>query len=149
MDIYLEVKDISNSISKDEKDKISKNLNKGDTVGLYLDVSLFKKFEGENPEKINSTKKPIKVTFEIPENLRKDGRRFVIYRYHNGTVSELNVTVDGKYATFETDAFSSFALVYNDSKDPNPKTNDNIIYYVGILVLSSIGLIYFKNKKYN
>lgn len=149
MDIYLEVKDISDSISKDEKEKISKKLNKGDTVGLYLDVSLFKKFEGENPEKINSTKKPIKITFEIPEGLRKDGRRFVIYRYHNGTVSELNATVDGKYATFETDAFSSFALVYNDSKDPNPKTNDNIIYYVGILVLSSIGLVYFKNKKHN
>ena len=150
MDIYLEVKDISDSISKEEKNKIDKKLSKGDTVGLYLDVSLFKKFDGENPEKINSTKKPIKITFEIPEKLRKEGRKFVIYRYHNGTVTELNVTVEGNYATFETDEFSSFALAYNDSNETsNPKTGDNIIYYVGVLVLSLVGLVYFKRKRIN
>ncbi len=150
MDIYLEVKDISDSISKEEKNKIDKKLSKGDTVGLYLDVSLFKKFDGENPEKINSTKKPIKIKFEIPEKLRKEGRKFVIYRYHNGTVTELNVTVEGNYATFETDEFSSFALAYNDSNETsNPKTGDNIIYYVGVLVLSLVGLVCFKRKRIN
>ena len=55
------------------------------------------------------------MTFKvaIPENLKKEGRKFYVLRYHNGKVDKLAVSEDG---TFKTDKFSSYMLVYEDTK---------------------------------
>ena len=49
----------------------------------------------------------------IPENLKKAGRKFYVLRYHDGKVDKLAVSEDG---TFKTDKFSSYMLVYEDTK---------------------------------
>lgn len=55
------------------------------------------------------------MTFKvaIPENLKKAGRKFYVLRYHDGKVDKLAVSEDG---TFKTDKFSSYMLVYEDTK---------------------------------
>lgn len=55
------------------------------------------------------------MTFKvaIPENLKKEGRKFYVLRYHDGKVDKLAVSEDG---TFKTDKFSSYMLVYEDTK---------------------------------
>ena len=145
IDVYLEVKDINNSISSSDKSKIEEKLG-NDKLGLYLDVSLFKKVEGEEATKITETKTPITISFEIPDELiNKDSnveRTFKILRLHDGNVEEIEVKVNGNIATFETDKFSTYALTYNDViTTSNPHTGDNIGTSFVMLIISSLGLI--------
>lgn len=55
------------------------------------------------------------MTFKvaIPENLKKAGCKFYVLRYHDGKVDKLAVSEDG---TFKTEKFSSYMLVYDDTK---------------------------------
>lgn len=55
------------------------------------------------------------MTFKvaIPVNLKKAGRKFYVLRYHDGKVDKLAFSEDG---TFKTDKFSSYMLVYEDTK---------------------------------
>ena len=47
-------------------------------------------------------------------------RTFYIVRIHNGAATKLSAFVDGDNIEFDSDSFSSYALVYNDTfSDPN------------------------------
>ena len=144
IDVYLEVKDISNSVSNSDKKAIEEKLGKSN-LGLYLDVSLFKKVTGEEATKILETKEPITISFELPDELinknSKVERSYKILRLHEGSVEELDVKVDGKTATFETDKFSTYALTYTDvEKTSSPKTGDNITMYAIMFIISLLGI---------
>ena len=161
IDVYLEVKDISNSVLESDKKAIEEKLGNG-TIGLYLDINLFKQVQGQDPTKITETKEPITVTFEIPEKLINTNsniiRTYKILRLHDGRVDTLDVTVNGITATFKTDEFSTYALAYTD-KDitktdttettSSPKTGDNIIVYAVMFIISTFGIavISANNKK--
>ena len=144
IDVYLEVKDISNSVSNSDKKAIEEKLGKSN-LGLYLDVSLFKKVTGEEATKILETKEPITISFELPDELinknSKVERSYKILRLHDGVVEELDVKVDGKTAKFETDKFSTYALTYTDvEKTSSPRTGDNITMYVIMFIVSILGI---------
>lgn len=144
IDLYLEVKDISDSVSNSDKKAIEEKLGK-DTLGMYLDVSLFKKITGEDATKITETKEPITISFEIPDELinnnSKVERSYKVLRLHDGVVEELDVKVDGKTATFETDKFSTYALAFTDTEmSSSPKTGDNITMYVIMFIISLLGI---------
>lgn len=88
--------------------------------GVYLDISLFKVLNDQSAA-ITETKKPIRLTISIPEELRKDGRTFVIYREHNGVVELLkDLDNDPATVTIESDQFSVFALAYSDGQAEPP-----------------------------
>lgn len=116
IDIYLEVKDISKIVSAEDKQAIMGKIT--ENIGAYLDVSLFKKITGEDATKITNTKEPITITFEIPENLINNdpniNRTYAVVRLHEGIVTKLNTKVENNTITFETDEFSTYALVYSD-----------------------------------
>ena len=146
LDVYLEVKDISNSISSSDKKAIEEKLGNS-TIGLYLDINLFKQVEGQDATIITETKKPITISFELPDELinnnSKVERTYKILRLHDGLVDELEVKVDGKTATFETDKFSTYALTYTDTSletSSSPKTGDHIIVYVVMFIVSLLGI---------
>ena len=145
--IYFDVQDISNTVSTEDKALINDVLTDGTEVGMYLDVNLFKQLEGENKIKITETNGKIIISFVIPENLRKEGRTFYMVRVHNGVPTILTSTCNGNTITFETDRFSTYALVYaeqvgevNTNNSGNPKTGDSIMINVTLLGLSVIGL---------
>ena len=146
IEVYLEVKDISDSISNSDKKAIEEKLGK-DTLGMYLDISLFKKITGEDATKITETKEPITISFEIPDELINNNsnveRTFKILALHDGVVREIDVKVNGKTATFETDKFSTYALTYTDTSletSSSPKTGDNITMYVVMFIISLLGI---------
>lgn len=133
--VFLEVEDISETVPAADKklveDIIGTSLeklgivkdnsdNKGQSdnaelkIGMYLDISLFKQVEGESKVKISETSGAIKIAFEIPEALRKDGRSYYIVKVHDGVASLITPTQSGNTLTFETDQFSTYALVYMD-----------------------------------
>lgn len=66
-----------------------------------------------------------KLTFKvaIPENLKKNGRKFYVLRLHDGKIDKLPVNEDG---TFETDKFSSYMLVYEDVKATTPESKPEV-----------------------
>ena len=146
IEVYLEVKDISDSVSNSDKKAIEEKLGK-DTLGMYLDISLFKKITGEDATKITETKEPITISFEIPDELINNNsnveRTFKILALHDGVVREIDVKVNGKTATFETDKFSTYALTYTDTSletSSSPKTGDNITMYVVMFIISLLGI---------
>lgn len=145
--IYLEVKDITDTISDSDKEQIENSLDEN-TIGLYLDINLYKQVDGEEPVKITETITPIKITFTIPEELlnadKTIKRTYKVLRLHDGKITAINVEVNGNIATFETDKFSIYALTYRDEEvletNNNPQTGDNIMFYISLLGLSFIGL---------
>ena len=59
VEIILEVKDISDSVSSSDKEMIKSRL--GDrNLGMYLDINLYKKIDGEDITKIAKTKSPLR-----------------------------------------------------------------------------------------
>ena len=60
-------------------------------------------------------------------NYKKEGRTFGVIRVHNGVAEILNSSVENHILTFETNQFSTYALVSYDVKDngQNPGGDDN------------------------
>ena len=115
VNVWLDVQDMSSSVSKTDKSLIQNK--SGDyTVGLYLDINLFKKVGSNDATKVTETNGKIKASIVIPKKLRKSGRTFEIIRVHNGEAT----TITGTYIkkthvfTFETDKFSTYAIAYKD-----------------------------------
>ncbi|MBQ9279078.1 MAG: hypothetical protein IJ224_10660 [Lachnospiraceae bacterium] len=121
--VWLDVDDITSTVSKTDKDKIEANKPKGFEVGSYLDISLFKKIGTNAETPVTNTSGKIKIQISVPANLQKTGRDYKIARLHNGTTTILSVTKNGYDLTFETDQFSTYALLYSDPVE-DKKTDD-------------------------
>lgn len=124
--VFLEVKDISDSVSESDKKLVEGKLSGIEsgvnaTVGMYLDINLYKQIEGQDKVKVSETNGKLKISFEIPEKLRKENRKFYIIRIHDGVVTVITPTQNANILTFETDKFSTYALVYTDSKEADVK----------------------------
>ena len=142
---FIEVSDISNTISEEDKKLIESKLDDNSKVGIYLDINLFKQIENQDKVKIEKTNGKVKISFEIPESLRNDNRTFYIVKLHNGVPTIIIPTRNNNILTFETDEFSTYVLSYTDEETTNitsnnPKTGDNIIISISLLIVSIIGL---------
>ena len=192
--VFLEVEDISETVPsadkklvedvistsleklgivKDNSDNKSQSANAELKIGMYLDISLFKQVEGESKVKISETSGTIKIAFEIPEALRKDGRSYYIVKVHDGVASLITPSQSGNTLTFETDQFSTYALVYmdkveaintpdtkvdtpkaattpsNNAKSPSTGDNTNVGLIIILMVASAMATLYltFRRKK--
>ena len=123
--VFLEVEDISDSVPAADKKLIERALDSvvsgsdGKStelkVGMFLDISLFKQIEGENKVKVSQTTGAMKIAFDIPATLRKDGRSFYIVKVHGGVTTLITPVQNGNTLIFVTDQFSTYALVYTDA----------------------------------
>ncbi len=155
-----------NNISSDIKNQVSSKAKNSVVLG-YFDISVLVKdaVSGNNIGKLTKLSKKIKFTIALPSNFEKVkagmNREYSIVRVHNGVVSVIPATLskDGKYLTFETDRFSTYALVYKDVASSsvvgvkNPQTYDGIMNYVAVAVLTlgaAVGAcVYLKKHKFN
>ncbi len=90
--------------------------NKNYTFGEFFDLSLQVFADGINVGNVTDLTGKIKITLSIPEALRKEGRRFIIVRFHNGKTDMVG-NGTGTTATIETDGFSTYAIAYYDEAD--------------------------------
>ena len=126
VNVWLKVIDASATMPSADKEKI--NNSKGDrTVGLFLDASIFKKVGTNTEEKVHELNGKLKVSMIIPENLRKAGRTYSLIRVHDGVAEIIDGTYNaGTYTfTFETDKFSSYAILYKDTSSTIGSDDDN------------------------
>lgn len=131
--VVLDINSANSSVSETDKRVAEDALSGlGYTAGLYLDVKLFKSI-GDEQSQVDTTYEPITLSFEIPENLRKADRKYVMIRVHNGVADVLNDYDENENTiTIRTDKFSTYVLAYYDEpsvsitpSDGNGSTNDN------------------------
>lgn len=159
--IYLTVDKLNESeVTSKEKELINNVINTDSELGFYLDINLFKVIGNNDPVSISDLDSKIKITITIPEEL-KGMDSYKIIRIHNNKVDILDTEVDGDKLTFETDCFSTYALIYtkagidanenddnnisinngNKAKNTSPKTGDNILTWFVLFTISAIGII--------
>lgn len=127
-------------------------------LGSYLDITLWKQIDGEEAQKVTATNGAVTIRFQIPDNLLNTDnsvtRTYYVIRVHDGSTDILPCTFDPATGTasFETDRFSSYAVVYRDSTaaapDESPKTGviDNTYLWCLLALLSGAGMVYLGKK---
>ena len=124
--IYLDIENIDDSVSATDKSLVEaavKASSKDAKVGMYLDLTLYKKVGDGAATKVTDTKESrISVTIEVPDSLKGGSdvtRTFYIIRVHDGATDILATTTETTI-TFETDKFSTYALAYSDKSNGSP-----------------------------
>lgn len=167
--IYLEVVDITDNVDSSDKFKVEA-VKADNTLGMYLDISLWVKVGDNASHKVTTSDGKMKISIKIPETLinKSATRTYRIVRIHDGKSTIIDGTYDETTGTFtfETDKFSTYALVYSDKgettdtpksetkvetktdvKSGNPKTGDAtpIAGMAGIMLLA--GAVLFVQRK--
>ena len=129
------------------------------TVGLYLDITLSKQLGNEAAVQITETNGAVTITISVPETLRNTdsavNRTYKVIRIHGGKTDVLDAVYDAATGelSFETDAFSTYGIVYTDAEIPSsPQTGDNAYtaIYVAVMLVSAAALavLVLNKKKY-
>ena len=165
--VYLEVEDISDNVPQEDVPII--NSVKGDaTIGMCLDIDLLKQINAETPSNITETNGAVTISLVVPDLLINSNqsitRTYRIIRIHNGvpTVLPCDFDTETQRISFETDQFSTYALIYSDQKkaaavggslakvkDAVPKTGDDTnknVWFV-LAIVSGAGIIFSRKKR--
>lgn len=106
---------LKEKIDSKEKKELLAYVDKEDNTEVVstfdIEIQLF--VDDKNEGTISETSSELTFKVAIPENLKKEVRKFYVLRYHDGKVDKLAVNEDG---TFKTNKFSSYMLVYEDTK---------------------------------
>lgn len=119
--VWLEVTDISASVSQTDKDLIDSK--KGNaTIGMYLDIDLLKQI-GSDSLNITETNGAVTITLKVPSSLINSNssvtRTYQMIRVHNGVATVIPCTYNAanQIISCETDQFSTYALAYVDQQN--------------------------------
>lgn len=130
IEILIDVKDISKTVSGQDKDVIEGGLAECQkempnmTLGMYIDISMFIRIDGGDWDAITLTSEPIEVVIGIPKELKADDREFYIIRSHDGEYTLLPDTDnDPDTITISTDMFSAYAIVYEQADNADDTDN--------------------------
>ena len=135
--VWIEIsKTDESAIASTDKAKIeqeaAKIMGNNPTI-TYFDADLFKQVGSGAKQEISEPGLAMKITITIPDELlnrdKKVSREFKIIRLHEGQVDVIDGTFDvttGEF-TFETDKFSTYAIVYNEKNADIPVENVQII----------------------
>lgn len=115
---------VKNEVNGSDKKLLLAYADKADAeVVNAFDIEIELVIDDKNEGLISETDGKLTFKVAIPENLKKDGRKFYVLRAHDGKVEKLPVNEDG---TFETDKFSSYMLVYEDVKATTPESKPEV-----------------------
>lgn len=106
-------------------------------VKYLVDINIL-----ENGEvvKINDTKMQIKIA--LPKDLKGYKKYEVVYIKDNQIQENIPATIEDGYIVFETTHLSEYGIIATEkiSNIENPKTGDNVGFYIVTSVLSIIGI---------
>ena len=148
----------------EDKNLVEAQLNSNNTVAMYLDLKVLASVTKDGEQvgdtvTVSETGTPVKFTITLDDAYinTKDTveRTYQVVRVHNGTVDVLPASFDAesKTITFETDKFSTYAIMYTDtvkaSKTPSTSDTTTVGLYGGMAVVSvlAVGLLFFFKKK--
>lgn len=117
--------ELKQTVSGDEKAEIDKKLTDDSNVGMYLDINIYKGFEGAEADQVAELNKSIEISVDMPENLINKNtsikREYSIVRVHNGVAETIPCTYDAtsNKIDFSSDKFSTYTIVYTDTEVSN------------------------------
>lgn len=121
--VYLVVKDITDSVSAEDKALTEGTLAENEKVGMYIDAALFKVVNNITTQ-VTDLKGNVKIKFVMDEKLIAENRNFFIIRTHDGAAQRLALTNEGGGVySFLSDKFSTYAICYAEAKQQEPVVN--------------------------
>ena len=127
VEVTIDINNIENKVTDSDKKLIDNKLKADEKIGTILDIVLNKNVDG-NKNSVHELNSAIKLKVAIPDNIiNKDAsikREYSVIRIHNGESENIAVDYNENDNTiiFETDRFSTYAIVY---KDIIKNTEDN------------------------
>lgn len=107
----------------------------------------------ENGEVVKISDTKMKIRIALPEDLKGYKKYEVVYIKDNQIHETIPATIEDGYIVFETNHLSHYGIVAteNETGIKNPKTNDDILVYIVIGILSIIGfflsIIIYRKKQ--
>ncbi len=162
----VSIKTTASKIEPTAEDKklVEAQMNSTNTVTMYLDLKVVASIT-KNGSKvgddvtISETGTPVQFTVALDDSFINTNntvdRTYQVVRIHEGKVDVLPATFDPetKTITFESDKFSTYALMYTDtpkaSKTPVTSDAGNVALYAGMGVVALaavVAMIFFKKK---
>ena len=138
-DYILDIKKIE--IKKELLDK---------NVKYLVDINILK---NNQAVQVNGIK--MKIRIALPEDLKGYNSYKVVYILNDEIKETIPATIEDGYIVFETSHLSQYGIVATSNGNvENPKTSDNIMFYLATSILSIVGLvgasaIVYKNKQIN
>lgn len=100
-------------------EEVSKTNKTTATVCQYLDLSVLIKSNDDSIGKIKELNNEIEFKVVLPKELLKAERKFYVVRVHDGKAEKLETILnDDGTLSFKTNKFSTYAVVYEDTKEP-------------------------------
>ncbi|MBQ9549262.1 MAG: InlB B-repeat-containing protein, partial [Lachnospiraceae bacterium] len=131
--VSLDMKNIDDTVSDDDKMKTEAKAKEaggdGAKVGMYLDISLYKKIGSNTASLVHETNgHKVSVVLSVPEALRNTNRNitrtFFVIRLHGDLAEKLKESTDTEIP-FESDCFSTYALAYSDKQNDSDSGNNS------------------------
>lgn len=162
--------DVKVSVSKatptaEDKKLVEAQLKSTNKIAMYLDLGVkvsIKDADGTvigTDVALSETGTPVQFTVALDDSFINTNntvdRTYQVVRIHEGKVDVLPATFDPetKTITFESDKFSTYALMYTDtpkaSKTPVTSDDGNVALYAGMGVIALaavVAMIFFKKK---
>ena len=151
--------------SEGAKKLVEAQLNSTNKIAMYLDLGVKVSIKDADGTVIGSdvalseTGTPVQFTVALDDSFINTNntvdRTYQVVRIHEGKVDVLPATFDPetKTITFESDKFSTYALMYTDtpkaSKTPVTSDAGNVALYAGMGVIALaavVAMIFFKKK---
>lgn len=150
VNIYIEVKDITTSVSEETVGKVTEKVGE-DVAVVYLDLSLFKQIGENDATSVHQLNGKIKISIVVPDSIKQDGRVYQVVRVHDGVAEIINGEYDhetGEF-TFETDKFSTYALTYVEETLPTNRSNIALFVAGGavVAVICVVIVVIMKKRK--
>ena len=119
VEIRIDIECIEDSLPKADIELIEQGIddcnNEGlalDT-GMYVNISVFKRTDGDEWETVNELYMPIEVSLYIPDSIKTLSHEFYVIRVHGGEYKLLNdIDDNADTITVQTHLFSTYALLY-------------------------------------
>lgn len=108
----------TSQVDADDAAKTEAVAGAGADVAQYLDISMILQADGREIGTLNRLVGSITVQVAIPADLLADDRVFYVVRVHDGVAEKLDTVVQDGVASFETDRFSTYALLYESTSLP-------------------------------
>ena len=121
---------VIDKVSEDDKKLTESSISKYSSVaanltpGAFLDINLKVNTTGDW-QNVTTTKEPVKVVINVPEEMQKVSNKFYVLRIHNGVSTLLyDKDEDPKTVTIDSDQFSTYVLMYPGSDAAAVKTGE-------------------------
>ena len=95
------------------------------TIGYLMDISILVRSNSTVVGSLSALPEPVKFSIAVPEQMQNSGRVFKVLRLHDNHISVIDSEYSNGIVAFETDEFSTYALVYGDMKAENQMNTDS------------------------